>query len=140
MGLGTSLLMEGIARLVLGHSTEDVTVMLHPLALAGWFGFFVTAMNFLPVGQLDGGHVAYALFGERFRVVARVTLVVVGAMGLLFWQGWLFWAFLTFVMGMDHPLPQDAITDLDPVRKGLGILALVLLALIITPQPFIFFH
>jgi membrane-associated protease RseP (regulator of RpoE activity) len=137
MGLGTSLLMEGIARLVLRQSTQDVTVMLHPLALAGWFGFFVTAMNFMPIGQLDGGHMAYALFGERFRVVARIAMVVLVGMGLLFWQGWLFWAFLSFVMGMDHPLPQDAITDLDPPRKALGILALVLLALIITPQPFI---
>lgn len=137
MGLGTSLLVEGIARLTLGQSTRDVTVVLHPLALAGWFGFFVTAMNFLPVGQLDGGHVAYALFGERFRLVARITLVLVGAMGLFFWQGWLFWAFVSLAMGMDHPLPQDALTGLDPLRRALGALALVLLASIITPQPFV---
>jgi membrane-associated protease RseP (regulator of RpoE activity) len=118
LSLGNSLLFSTLSSWVLGVHPDDATILLHPVALAGWFGIFVTFLNLLPVGQLDGGHVVYALFGRAHRTIARLFFVVVLGMGFLGWQGWFVWALLLgFVLRVDHPDTADPATPLDPVRK-----------------------
>ena len=85
--LGDSLLMLVLERLVLGGLPADADIILHPIAFAGWIGMFVTSLNLLPVGQLDGGHIAKALFPEQFNVIARAVHFVLIIMGVFFWEG-----------------------------------------------------
>ncbi|HZY71196.1 MAG TPA: site-2 protease family protein [Thermoplasmata archaeon] len=99
---------------------------LHPLALAGWVGLLVTAINLLPAGQLDGGHVFRALFGDRSKYVSWAA--VVGLFGLgLFYSGWFVFGILVFVLGMRHPPPLNDITPLDPKRLAVGGFAVAIL-------------
>src|SRR5207244_2817384 len=83
----------------------------------GWFGLFVTFLNLLPVGQLDGGHVTYALFGRRHRWIARVFMLVIAVLGFAGWQGWFVWVVLLMLIGVDHPPTRDAVTPLDGRRR-----------------------
>jgi membrane-associated protease RseP (regulator of RpoE activity) len=76
LALGSSLLFSFLARVILGVSPDDYTIILHPIALGGWLGLFVTVINLLPIGQLDGGHLIYALFGRRQRAFALATLAI----------------------------------------------------------------
>jgi len=115
--LGDSILFSFLSRVVLGATPESATIMLHPIALAGWFGLFVTFLNLLPVGQLDGGHVIYALFGRWHRLVSRSFMVVIAVLGFLGWQGWFLWIVLLVLIGVDHPPTSDAYTPLDGRRR-----------------------
>lgn len=134
--LGDSVLFTSLARLMLGVDPDQVTIILHPVALAGWFGIFVTFLNLLPVGQLDGGHVVYALLGRGHRMVARLFLLVVFGMGFLGWQGWFLWAFmLAFVLRVDHPPTLDSETPLDPRRKLAAWLTIGIFSLTFMPVP-----
>ncbi len=108
---------------------------LHPLAFAGWVGLFVTAINLLPAGQLDGGHIARALLGERQGLVSW------GALGLLvllsvFYTGWLIFAFLILIIGVRHPPPLNDLSRLDAGRTLVGILAVAILLSTFVVQPF----
>lgn len=133
--LGNSLLVEFLVNLVRPHP-PGYAVYLHPIAFAAWFGLLVTGFNLLPIGQLDGGHVAYALLGRRAHSVAILALLGIVAMGALFWSGWFTWAFLIFLMGTQHPAPLNDITELDGKRRALGWLALGIFLAVITPAPF----
>lgn len=136
MPLGTGILVDWVTDLVLGPLPDDLMVILHPIAFAGWFGIFVTAMNLIPASQLDGGHVGYAFFGETHRWVAAAVLVGLLLMGLL-WTGWLIWGFFVLIFGgLRHPPPLNDITPLDTKRKLLALLAFALLFLLGTPRPF----
>ena len=115
--LGDSLLFSFLTKLVLGTTPDNVTIMLHPIALAGWFGLFVTFLNLLPVGQLDGGHVSYALFGRWHWWIARLFLGIIAVLGFQGWQGWFVWVVLLLVIGVDHPPTYDAQTPLDNRRR-----------------------
>ncbi len=133
---GNSILFELLSYLVLGVDPDSVTVILHPVALAGWFGLFVTFLNLLPVGQLDGGHVVYALFGRRHRTISRVVLLAVIGLGIYGWQGWLLWAvMLAFVLKVDHPDTSDADTPLDPTRRKAAWATIVMFVLVFMPVP-----
>ncbi|MFA4923240.1 MAG: site-2 protease family protein [Ignavibacteriaceae bacterium] len=125
----------------------------YPFLCVGWFGFFVTAMNLIPVGQLDGGHVIYALFGEKKQYaissVAMIFLVVFGVLGVLItylslplnigWSGWLFWAvILFFVIKVKHPPIYDD-TPLDGKRKIIGYLTIAMFIVCFIPAPFLIF-
>ncbi|MFH1007708.1 MAG: site-2 protease family protein [Candidatus Latescibacterota bacterium] len=136
--LGNSLLFSFLTRVVVGNLPEGADLMLHPVAFAGWIGLFVTAINLLPVGQLDGGHVIYALFGQRHRVIGRGVLLALVPLGI-FWQGWFVWAFLLLVvLGMKHPPPSDGYQPLDPRRRLMGFAAIGVFLLSFTPVPFRF--
>jgi len=132
--LGESLVFTFLTRLALGVSPADATILLHPIALAGWFGLFVTFLNLLPIGQLDGGHVVYALLGRRHRWVARTALLVIIGLALLGWQGWVMWAILVTVLGLDHPPTVDD-TPLDPPRRIAAWLTIALFAVTFMPVP-----
>jgi membrane-associated protease RseP (regulator of RpoE activity) len=114
---------------------DGLDVFIGPVAFAGWVGILVTALNLLPAGQLDGGHIIYALLGDRARPVAAATLLALVAMGFL-WNGWFIWAALIFFFGLGHPPPLDDITGLDPKRKLVGVLAAIMFILVFTPIPF----
>ncbi len=132
--LGESLVFKLMTRLALGVSPSDVTILLNPIALAGWFGLFVTFLNLLPVGQLDGGHVVYALLGRRHRWVARGALAAIIGLAFLGWQGWVMWAVLVTMLGLDHPATIDD-TPLDPARRVAAWLTIGLFVITFMPVP-----
>ena len=116
--------------------TGGVDVIIHPVAWAGWAGLLITSLNLLPAGQLDGGHLIYSLFGDKLRWIRpliMVTLVILGFM----WSGWWLWAFLILMLGKRRAEPLDEITDLDPKRKILAWIGLIIFFLIFMPVPLI---
>src|SRR2546426_235650 len=108
----------------------------HPLAFAGWVGLFVTAINLLPAGQLDGGHVARALLGSRQLYLSWSAILILFGLSL-FYPGWFLFGFLIFILGVRHPPPLNDLTRLDPRRKLIGIAAVVILIVTFVPQPFV---
>jgi hypothetical protein len=134
---GDSLLRRLLIHLRFGAIPEGMAVFTHPVADAAWVGFFVTALNLFPVGQLDGGRIAYALFGRRHRAVGLATfagLVLLGAVtGSV---NWFVWAGLLFLLvGLHHSPPLDDVTPLSPRRYLVGVACLVLLVLLLPPIP-----
>ena len=134
---GDSLLMRALTWLVFGSIPPGMDVFVHPVALAGWVGLFVTALNLFPVGQLDGGRIAYALFGPWHRQVSIATFVGLMALGAVFHSAnWIVFAgLLLLLMGFHHPPPLDDLTPLSRRRYVLGVFCLVLLILLIPPVP-----
>jgi membrane-associated protease RseP (regulator of RpoE activity) len=110
---------------------------LHPLAFAGWVGLFVTAINLLPAGQLDGGHIARALLGNRQQYVSWGAILLLFFMS--YWYlGWLIFGFLILMLGVRHPPPLNDLSHLDVGRKLVGIAAVTILLVTFVPQPFVF--
>lgn len=134
---GDAVLPKVIERLTLGPLPPDFDILLHPVGIAAWFGFFVTALNLIPAGQLDGGHIVYALFGSRHALISKVAVGGLVLVGLVFGSlNWLVWAVLIVgVMGFRHGPTMDDITPLDGWRRALGLLALILLFLLLPPVP-----
>lgn len=132
--LGESLLFRAASHLVLGEIPQGHDVVLHPVAFAGWIGLLVTALNLLPSGQLDGGHIAYALFGGAYTKVARAIPFVLLPMGFL-WGGWVLWSAMLFVLGTAHPRPVHDEVPLTRGRRLVGILAAALFLVSFTPNP-----
>ena len=138
VNIGSSVLLAVLAKMSLGVSALDGhRLLLHPLAFAGWLGLIVTALNLLPIGQLDGGHIAHALFGSRrAHGVSMVALASLFLLALFVWPGLMFWALIVFFIAGTHDAP--AANDVTPVgfpRKALGYFAFLLLLLIIVPVP-----
>lgn len=96
---------------------------LSPVAIAGWVGLLVTAINLLPAGQLDGGHVFRALLGDRAVYVSYAAVVLLLGLGFLAYPGWLLFAVLIFILGLRHPPPLNDLSPLDMKRYGVGLLA-----------------
>lgn len=145
--LGSPLLFAMFAELAAPAAGPDQIVLLSPVAFAGWVGLFITAFNLFPVGQLDGGHVVYALFGTAHRRIARLFFLILLGMGLygIFsfvwgwprgWPGWLALAFLLSLLGRDHPPPYFSHIRLDRTRRAIGYLSLLVFVLCFTPVPF----
>jgi membrane-associated protease RseP (regulator of RpoE activity) len=136
--LGEPLLFKLAAWLTFGHVADGFTISMHPVAFAAWFGMLATALNLFPIGQLDGGHISYAVLGRKSSVV---TLVMVACLiGLAFWShSWFVWAGLTVLMllvfGPHHPRTPDEHVPLDPTRKALAIFAVIMFILCFTPAP-----
>ena len=123
LSLGEPLLFKGLSWLAHGNVRENMDVILHPVAFAGWAGMFVTALNLLPIGQLDGGHVSHALFGARSRLVAFAMFG--GLLGFSVWQREFTWVPLMLfllIFGIQHPPITDDGQPLGPVRQALGLL------------------
>lgn len=158
MSLGDSLLSAWIGDLVVGDLPDGYDVMLHPVAFAGWLGLFVTVLNLLPMGQFDGGHIVYAIFGRWHKQISRATLVALGFLWAFTppyawwntpdmfsvwldsrWPGWLVWMFMALIMGQKHPPPENPFVELDPPRRWIGYLCLVIFALCFIPNPIRFY-
>ncbi len=134
--LGEPLLFQFLSFMVFGPLTPEHHVVLHPVAFAGWIGLLVTALNLLPVGQLDGGHVAYALFPDYHRYLSLGCLGLLAVCGVLFWEGWLVWALLLAFLGFRHPPPFYYWVPLDRRRRALGFVTILVFILCFTPTPF----
>jgi len=136
INLGASVFFSLLNWLARGVMPEDTNLVLHPIAFSGWIGLLVTCMNLLPVGQLDGGHVAYAILGSRHRILARAILVLLIVLGITGWSGWLVWAVILLFMRLDHPPLVHEWIPLDKKRKIIGWITLALFVMTFTPVPF----
>lgn len=135
LSLGASILFQLITDLVKGPLPQGHSIMLHPIAFAGWIGLLITAINLLPAGQLDGGHIAYSLLGRRHSSLARLMFFIMLGLSLL-WPGWLLWAILIFAFGLEHPPPLNDIAPLDKKREILVFVAFLIFILTFVPTPF----
>lgn len=138
MSLGEPLLFKAAAWLFFGTPAETYTINLHPVAFAAWFGMLATSLNLFPIGQLDGGHISYAVLGRKS---SHVTLVMIGCAVILTWfsLSWLVWTTMMVVMlfafGRHHPRTFDEDVPLDTTRKWLALFAVVMFVLCFTPTP-----
>jgi hypothetical protein len=114
--------------------TGGIDVTLNQVAWAGWAGLLVTALNLIPAGQLDGGHLLYVLFGRNAKKILPVILGILVLLGFV-WSGWWLWAFLIMFLGRVHAEPLDQITPIDQRRKVIAIIGLVLFLLLFMPVP-----
>ena len=137
IGLGDSLLVMMIGKLVVGTIPEGMDVILHPVGFAGWLGLFVTSLNLIPVGQLDGGHISKALFPIHSDIIARVVHFILIFAGIVFWEGWLIWALLLVFIGIKHPPVMLPHIQLDEKRRRLGYTALAVFIVTFVPTPFV---
>jgi membrane-associated protease RseP (regulator of RpoE activity) len=137
---GLPLLNHWISYFFIGQPSPvgSTDVFINQVAWAAWVGLLVTFLNLIPAGQLDGGHIIYAVFGKRANRILPVILVATVLLGFL-WSGWLLWALLIFLLGRSHAEPLDQITQLDSSRKALAILMLVIFLVTLAPIPFITF-
>ncbi len=115
--------------------TENLS--LHPMAFAAWVGFFVTAINLLPAGQLDGGHIAQGLLGDKARYLSYATGGLLIVLSFVFYTGWLLFAMLVVLLGLTHPAPLNDISGPGPRAKAMGAAALIVFALTFVPTPMI---
>ena len=136
--IGRPLLYNAVRWLTFGSVPDGSIVNIHPVLFAAWFGLLATALNLFPIGQLDGGHISYAVLGRGSTIVTIVMVLCV--IGLTFWSmSWAVWAGLMIVMllvfGPRHPRTPDEDEPLDPARKWLALFAVVMFVLCFTPAP-----
>ncbi len=118
-------------------------ILLHPVGRAAWVGLFATALNLVPAGQLDGGHILYALASEKHRRVSFIVafaLILMGGLSMfrqIFWEGWLMWGLLLLLFGFRHPMLLDRWEPLDRSRRIWALVALAIFLLCFTPAPFV---
>ncbi len=134
--LGDSILMKFLVILTHPHLPDNQDIMLHPIAFAGWIGMLVTMLNLLPVGQLDGGHIAYAVFGDKHNKYAWWIFLALIPLSV-FSLNWLFWAILilVFMRTAKHPPIMDIATPLSQKDQLIGIATLVIFILCFIPAP-----
>ncbi len=130
---GRSLAVELVARLFHGPLGDHMILNLHPFALAAWFGLLATSINLIPLGQLDGGHILYAVSRRWQRRLAPLVWVGLALAGFL-WQGWWVWCVLSVVFGLFHPRVRDEATPLGRGRQVLALVGLLILLLSFIPR------
>jgi membrane-associated protease RseP (regulator of RpoE activity) len=136
LSLGDSLIFMFLSRLIHGHIPEGSDLMLHPLGFAGWAGLFVTALNLLPIGQLDGGHIIYAIFQKRSLWIYRAVFILFAIVAVAINRQWLFFVVLVyFLTRLKHPPTLDDNQPLGRARVIYGILALLFFLLTFPPIP-----
>ena len=135
--LGDSILMKFLIAVIFPSLGNAQDIMLHPIAFAGWIGLLVTMLNLLPIGQLDGGHIAYAMLGRKHDKVAKFALLALIPMGLLS-LNWLVWAILILVLmrTTKHPPVNDVDVPLSEKNKRIGYICLAIFVLCFIPIPF----
>lgn len=137
---GTITLGHPLAISFLAHLFHPKLHVVHwtltPVGCGVWVGLFATALNLLPIGQLDGGHILYAVIGRKHRYVSFGFFAALLPLGVFCWLGWIFWAVLMLFLGLRHPAPLIDSEPLDRRRKYLAILALVIFVLCFTFTPF----
>ena len=134
---GSSIIMIILSKTILGVTplSVDFNIQLHPLALAGWVGLFVTAINLFPIGQLDGGHILYALIGEKSKIWAKCFFAFLLFL-VYFWPNWGVWAILLLVITRFKSAPlEDEDVLLQKNHKIAGYAAIVILLLTFVPVP-----
>ncbi|MGB7131778.1 MAG: site-2 protease family protein, partial [Candidatus Sulfotelmatobacter sp.] len=111
-------------------------LLLHPVAIAAWIGMLATSLNLLPGGQLDGGHIIFSIVPRAHRIVSRITMLVLLVMAYYLWTGWFVWAILLWLSSFRHPQVADW-PQVSGKRTWFAVLALAMLALTLTPAPFL---
>lgn len=132
---GEPLLLKFIGGLLFRDLPANSDLFIHPIGFAGWVGILVTAFNLFPVGQLDGGHVAYALIGPKSRPLAKFFIAGFFIMGIFFWVGWIVWALVILLLGLKHPRVIDETEELSPLRRALGVVVMAIFILSFIPAP-----
>lgn len=132
---GEPLLIRLAGLVFFKNAGPGMDVILHPIAFAGWVGLLVTSLNLLPLGQLDGGHIAYAVFGSRTRMATKIVLALLALAGIFFWTGWLIWFLLLMVLGLRHPRVYDEDEPLGRKRTILAVLIAFVFVLTFIPAP-----
>lgn len=133
--LGDSLLFYFIAKVVVGNIPANTDILLHPIAFAGWAGLLVTMLNLIPIGQLDGGHITYALFGKKQKMIGWLFLALMLPLGY-FWNGWLLWFALAMIMRVSHPPTLNDQFPLSIKHKLTGWFTILIFILCFIPVPF----
>ncbi len=136
LSLGDSILFSILAKIVLGVTPDNHDIYLHPVAFAGWIGLFVTSLNLIPIGQLDGGHILYAVFGERHKYISKILVGILAILGFFYWEGWLLWAVLMLILGIKHPPVIYWEIPLDNKRRIIGIITAIIFFITFIPAPF----
>jgi membrane-associated protease RseP (regulator of RpoE activity) len=108
-------------------------IYLHPMARGAWIGILATALNLLPIGQLDGGHILYALAGDRHKLLSKVFIAALIPLGFR-WMPWWLWAVALFFLARRHPVIVDP-SDIGAARKWLALLSLIVFLLCFTVAP-----
>jgi membrane-associated protease RseP (regulator of RpoE activity) len=142
MIFGTSILFDLSIKLFT-DIPEGYTLLLHPVAFAGWVGLFVTAINLFPIGQLDGGHIAYVFLGKRQVYIAYIFLGILIFLAVFVSPGWTFWVFMLIMMGLRHPPIRTTehlglvshISKIDKSRLRKGIFSIVIFIICFIPEP-----
>ena len=136
--LGDNLLLKLSSALIFPGLGPEQDIMLHPVAFAGWIGMLVTMLNLLPLAQLDGGHIAYALLGDRQHWLGRIVMALLIPMGLFLSLNWLLWAVLILVLmrTVRHPPIHDIKRPLSPYELRIGLICLAIFILCFIPIPF----
>jgi membrane-associated protease RseP (regulator of RpoE activity) len=126
--------LEWVLRHAIMPGTPTADIYLHPIARAAWIGMFMTALNLLPIGQLDGGHILYSFFPRAHKWVSRLLCILLLPLGK-FWAGWTLWGLALLWLGRRHPVVEDP-TPLSAGRRKLGRAALIVFAICICFVPF----
>ncbi len=136
MIFGNSILFDTFIQLM-KDVPDGHALVLHPVAFAGWVGLFVTAINLFPIGQLDGGHIAYVFLGKRQQNIAYLFLAVLIFLAMEVSSAWILWVFLLIAMGIRHPIirMRDARSHLDVNRVRLGLAAAMIFIISFIPEP-----
>jgi len=135
-GFGDPLIFKFVEWVMHRTPPPGMDVHLHPIGFAAWFGFFATALNLLPVGQLDGGHVTYSLLGSLHKKISKAIVFVLVPLGIFYWQGWLVWTTVLLLLGTRHPMTLDDYAPLARRHWWLGWTGLAMFVLCFTPIPF----
>ena len=137
MAEGNSLLYLALKFITFGQllPSGGLDVVVSPIAFAGWAGILITGLNLIPAGQLDGGHIVYALVGARYARYVLYAVLAALAVLAIFWQGWLLWMVLIFLFGRTRLAPLDEITELTTPQKVFAAAMLVLFFVVFTPVP-----
>ncbi len=133
--MGSSLAIQLATWLFHGRLAPGMILNFHPVALGAWLGLLATAINLLPMGQLDGGHILYAATGRLQRRLALPLWLILGLMGTFLWRGWLLWCFIVLLIGLRHSPVYDESEPLDRKRRLLAWFALVMFVLSFIPTP-----
>jgi len=132
---GEPLLFKIASEAIFKGAPENFDMILHPVAFAGWVGILVTALNLFPIGQLDGGHIVYAVLGQKSKVVGKPILVAFIIMGVVFWVGWFVWAILIGFIGLKHPRIFDEDIPISSGRRLAAFAVIVIFILSFIPDP-----
>ncbi|HQZ22683.1 MAG TPA: site-2 protease family protein, partial [Thermoflexales bacterium] len=137
MTFGDSLLTRLFSIITFGQAypANGMDIYLHPIGFGAWFGLFITGINLLPVGQLDGGHVAYAILGENAKYLGYAVIAVMLILAITVSQGWLLWVALLLLFGRSHPPLLNQAAKLEPLHYALAIAGLLVFILTFVPMP-----
>ncbi|HEY3341920.1 MAG TPA: site-2 protease family protein, partial [Anaerolineae bacterium] len=134
-GFGDSLLSSFFKTIQLGKYISSSGMVEHPIYIAAWFGLLVTGINLIPAGQLDGGHVAYALLGDKAKYLSFAMIALFLVLAITVSPSWLLWSVMMLFFGLRHPPALNQAVKLQPIHVALAIIALLVLALVFMPVP-----